>query len=133
MTEIEKACFTSFGAHWVSAILCRATEFSLILHPANDAQSKVEVAFSNVSNMRIDTSYNDEELSFPWDIIGFESRPLEGERWEFVLHTDLVEFSFHARWPSIEANVNSSADRLASLGLTPQFTGRPTAAGDRAC
>jgi hypothetical protein len=131
MTEIEKACFTSSGAHWVSSISYCATDFSFILHPANDAQSEVEVAFSNVSKMRIDVSYNEEELSFPWDIIGIESRPLEGERWEFVLHADLIEFSFQARWPSIEANVNSNADRVTSLGPPPQFTG-PPAAGDNA-
>lgn len=109
MTKIEAACFTSSMAHWVSSISYRAADFLVVLHPANDVQSEVQVVFRDVSMMRIDTSYNDGDLSFPWDIIGFESRHLENEKWEFVLHTDMVEFSFQARWPNIDTNEKNTA------------------------
>lgn len=103
MTEIEAACFKSTRAHWVSSICCGDKEISVVLHPSNEEQSKVSVAFTEVSGMRIDTSHNEGEISFPLDIIGFESQSLEDNRWAFILHTDMVEFSFHARWPNIQA------------------------------
>jgi hypothetical protein len=102
MTEIETASFIDSSTHRVSSIAYSPARFVVCLHPSQDETFEVRVAFTQVSNMRVDTSHNDGELDFPWDIIGFDSKPLAGGRWAFVLHTDMVEFLFQASWPSIE-------------------------------
>jgi hypothetical protein len=102
MTKIEEACFVSTRAHWVASMSYRDREFAVVLHPSDDETKRVTVTFSDVSLMRFDTSYNDEEMPFPWDIIGFDSEPLQEGRWAFTLHTDMIEFSFRAGWPRIE-------------------------------
>lgn len=102
MTEIEIATFTENSAHWVRSIAYGQSGFAISLSPFNDDSFEVRVVFSQVSDMRIDASYADGELSFPWDIIGFESEKLSDDLWQFVLHTDMVEYSFRASWPIIE-------------------------------
>lgn len=102
MTEIERACFAGTTAHWVSSIELSGAGMVLKLHPSFEDEKAIAVSFSDVSRMRIDTSHGEGELCFPMGIIGFDSKALANEWWAFVLHTDMIELSFQARWPNID-------------------------------
>ena len=43
-----------------------------------------------------------DDLSLPWDVIGFDCYELGVGRWRFVLHCASIEWCFESAWPVIE-------------------------------
>jgi hypothetical protein len=112
MTAIESAAFADSSAHWISSFSYDENGLTLAIHPSTNARAIVTLAFARVSGMRIDASYNGGEFVLPWDIIGFESKALSNDRWEFVLHTDAAEFTFTSAWPDIQRVQTSGGRRV---------------------
>ncbi len=69
----------------------------------SEPEAWVQAVFANMKLFSVN-EYADQsdELDLPWDIVGFDSWQLPGNRWRFVLHCDVIEWCFEAEWPVIE-------------------------------
>jgi hypothetical protein len=102
MTAIEQELYSNGAAHWVAAFELRDDVITVASHPWDRPELLTLSTFDQVTMLSVDDSYADDgDRSFPWDIIGFDSKRVSNDRWEFVLHTDKIEYCFEAKWPAV--------------------------------
>jgi hypothetical protein len=113
MTLIEQALYLDGRAHWISAFDWSTSALLISLHPFERPAVLVKALFDKPRLISRDDSYGD-TLQLPWDIIGFESKPLLKQVWQFCLHSDCVEYIFESAWPAI-SRVNMSESATLTL------------------
>lgn len=101
MTAIEEALFVNGSAHWVSSFDLTLEALVLTLHPCNCPDMVTQARFEKPCIISTDDTYADDDSNLPWDIIGFDSKPLADGLWDFCLHTDAIEYVFESAWPQI--------------------------------
>lgn len=102
MTPIEQALFRNDAAHCVMAFEHAGDVIAVVLHPWEQPKLASLARFEGVRMLSVDDSYADGDGTLPWDIIGFDSEPLDGNRWRYCLHTDAIEYCFEADWPAVD-------------------------------
>jgi hypothetical protein len=101
MTPIEQALFRNNSAHCVMAFEHAGDVIAVVLHPWKQPELASLARFECVKILSVDDSYADGDGELPWNVIGFDSKPLAGNRWRYCLHTDAIEYCFEAGWPEI--------------------------------
>lgn len=120
MSEIEKALFVDGTVHYITSFALLAEEIMLTVCPGRgirDADTQVALTrgrFLQVNPNRVFCEVFDAKdgIGLPWDIIGFDSDPLDDGYWRFCLHTDCVEYLFESKWPEI-TRVNGRRESFA--------------------
>jgi hypothetical protein len=102
MTTIEQALFRNGSAHCVAVFELAGEAIAVVLHPWEQPELQTRARFEGVKVLSVDDSHADAGAGLPWDIIGFDSEALVGNRWRFCLHTDAIEYCFEAGWPAVE-------------------------------
>ncbi len=102
MTPIEQALFRNGTAHCVADFKLADDVIAIVLHPCERPEVQTHARFEGVKVLSVDDSYADADAGLPWDIIGFDSEPLAGNKWRYCLHTDAIEYCFEAGWPAVE-------------------------------
>ncbi len=109
LTEIEDALFRGQNrAHLITNFVATNDYILLKLAPQINSNDKVtpdsnaliEAKFNNVHNLSRET--HDDDIGYPWSIIGFDCKSISNNRWSFCLHTDWVEYTFDSDWPEIK-------------------------------
>lgn len=101
-SEIETYLYRGLGVHGVYIATFQESSIELTIAPFEEESNKLFVKFLNSRLVYIDGSYSDsnDDWELPWDIIAFDCRQ-SGKQWEFILHSDVMEFTFIADWPTV--------------------------------
>ena len=101
-TKIENALFGNHGTHGVHEFKLASNRIEITIAPWEKTNSKVTAVFEHATIRSVE-EYSDEHspLDMPWDIICFDCEEVETGRWEFVLHSACIEWSFQSDWPVI--------------------------------
>lgn len=99
-TDIETFLFGKGGTHGVTAIGLSADRLTLAVAPWESGTPPMSVAFTEPKLLSVEVfADGSDDLSLPWDIIGFDSYVLSRNRWKFVLHCAGIEYVFSSMWP----------------------------------
>ena len=102
-TAIENFLYGQGGTHGVVEVSLSANRLILTVAPWVDLSSVKVAEFleSKITSVEV-YAVDADELNLPWDIIGFDSDPIPGYRWRFVLHCGGIEYVFESRWPRLQ-------------------------------
>ena len=101
-SKIESVLFGQGGTHAVVEISLSEKRLALAVAPWAELDARLNVTFSQVRITSIEVyADNADDLNLPWDIIGFDCRPLPDGLWEFVLHCAGIEYGYEAHWPEL--------------------------------
>jgi len=99
LSKIEEVLFHDQSAHFIEAFDLSTGTLTIRLLPGFRTELTRVARFSDCEIVLIDKSHADENLQFPWGIIGFEAKPLSESRWQFCLFCDAAEYVFESQWP----------------------------------
>ena len=102
LSLIEQALYGDRGTHGVIELNLAPRCIRLRVAPWTDETAWVLALFHNVKLASLEEYAEGQDFDLPWDIIGFDSHKLEGDRWRFVLCCQHVELCFESAWPVIE-------------------------------
>ncbi len=102
-TAIERELFRSHEAHALLAISLSANHVVVTVAPWSNPTKETEAIFSNAELLSLwaDSQPLDNEITLPWDIIGFDCYDQGEGRWRFGLTCHAVEFHWQSEWPRI--------------------------------
>jgi hypothetical protein len=101
-SAIEKHLYGSRGTHALLAFTVAQGRVTIVVAPWDDLAAFTEANFEAAELLSIWAApdQTSQDISLPWDIIGFDSTELPGGRWEFLLYcSGVVEFCWRSKWP----------------------------------
>ena len=116
-TAIEKLLYGDCGIHEVTEFAVSPGVIRVCVAPRVGPRVRTTAVFRGARVTSVEVYPTDPgDLDPPWDVIGFDSDDLGGDRWRFVLHCDAIEWCFESAWPVVEredAEPDAAADGAA--------------------
>ena len=100
-SAIEQHLYGSRGTHALLSITLAERCVVVVIAPWSHPTEVTESIFGDaeIRHVWADNAPSAEEVTLPWDIIGFDSKELPGGRWEFLINCSSVEFCWRSAWP----------------------------------
>lgn len=101
MNPIERFLFETNRQHWLNSIELLESKINLTVSPCPESSPVRGVSFDFARITHIWTGSHDEDevLSLPWQIIGFDCCKITDNDWQFVLNCQCFEIGWRSRWP----------------------------------
>jgi hypothetical protein len=104
-SRIEQFLFKQKGAHAVVGFMQSEKRLVLSVAPWEEMASVVIAEFSEATVTSVGVhGAEPDDLSVPWDIVGFDSYLISDEKWRFVLCCTGIEYIFESKWPCLCMN-----------------------------
>lgn len=104
LTPIEHMLFRGQNlVHQVMLLTVEQETLTLTVSAPSQSQSSFTVQFHQVEHIHEDVL--EEDTSFPWHIIGFDTNALSSGQWQFVLHCNEKEVGWNSSWPIILSEI----------------------------
>jgi hypothetical protein len=101
-TAIEELLYGNRGIHGVSELAVSCGVIRVRLTPWAGQATDTVAVFNEARLTSVETyPIEPDDLTLPWDVIGFDCYDLGGGRWRFVLHCNVIEWCFESRWPVV--------------------------------
>ncbi|WP_375748617.1 hypothetical protein [Vibrio sp. HN007] len=106
--SISNVLFRSYGTHALKEITLAEGRLRLVVAPWTDLSDEAIAEFTNVEIEYIEAERDSQDtfldFNLPWDIIRFDSKPIDDSFFDFGLCCSDVRLGFKASWPKITFN-----------------------------
>jgi hypothetical protein len=101
-TAIEELLYGNRGVHGVAEFAVSCGVIRVRLTPWAGQPTDTVAVFNEARLTSVETyPIEPDDLTLPWDVIGFDCYDLGDGRWRFVLHCNVIEWCFESRWPVV--------------------------------
>ncbi|MCK6263540.1 hypothetical protein KP803_09680 [Vibrio sp. ZSDE26] len=104
--KLKNVLFRDFGTHAVKKLEISEARIVLVVAPWTDLTDEVSAVFQDITlsyvEAQLDSTDEELDLTFPWDIIRLDSTSKDKNRWHFGLCCSDIIIGFDASWPHVK-------------------------------